>query len=163
MHTCNECNESLTAQLALTRRVSEGCPGQFGMTDVIAAGIMVASQPFGNLVTSQRKGKAMKLDFISVLGLAAMTTFACAQESTKKTLRESMRIAEKTLPEDSPQLAATKATLGRVLSAQKRPREAEPLLRDSYPILVKAQGENAVITQRTRAAIDELASVASAR
>ena len=67
-----------------------------------------------------------------------------------------MRIAEKSLPKESPQLAATKATLGRVLAAQGRVAEAEPLMRDSYPILVQAQGESAVITQRTRAALDAL-------
>ena len=40
--------------------------------------------------------------------------------------------------------------------AQRRPDEAAKLLRESYPILVQAQGENAVITQRTRDAIAQL-------
>ena len=68
----------------------------------------------------------------------------------RQTLRQAMQIAAKSLPADSPQLAAANSSLGRVLLAQDARDEAAPLLRESYPILVQAQGENAVITQRTR-------------
>jgi hypothetical protein len=37
--------------------------------------------------------------------------------------------------------------------AQDRRDEAAPLLRDSYPILAKTQGDDALITQRAREAI----------
>ena len=40
--------------------------------------------------------------------------------------------------------------------AQRRSDEAAQLLRESYPILVQAQGEDAVITQRTRDALAQL-------
>ncbi len=40
--------------------------------------------------------------------------------------------------------------------AQRRPDEAAQLLRESYPILVQSQGENAVITQRAREAMAQL-------
>jgi eukaryotic-like serine/threonine-protein kinase len=74
----------------------------------------------------------------------------------EQTLRRAKEIAAKSFAIDSPQLAAANSSLGRVLMAQRRPDEAAKLLRDSYPILVQAQGENAVITQRTRDAIAQL-------
>ena len=74
----------------------------------------------------------------------------------EQTLRRAKEIAAKSFAINSPQLAAANSALGRVLMAQRRPDEAARLLRDSYPILVQAQGENAVITQRTRDAIAQL-------
>jgi eukaryotic-like serine/threonine-protein kinase len=74
-------------------------------------------------------------------------------DDAERTLLRAQSIASKSMPADSPQLAATKSTLGRVRIAQHRSSEAAPLLRESYPILVQAQGENAVITQKTRAAL----------
>jgi eukaryotic-like serine/threonine-protein kinase len=74
----------------------------------------------------------------------------------EQTLRQAKQIAAKSVPIDSPQLAAANSSLGRVLMAQRRTAEAAKLLRDSYPILVQAQGENAVITQRTRDALAQL-------
>jgi hypothetical protein len=40
--------------------------------------------------------------------------------------------------------------------AQRRTEEAARLLRESYPILLQVQGENAVITQRAREALAQL-------
>ena len=77
----------------------------------------------------------------------------------EQTLRKAKEIAAKSVPADSPQLAAANSSLGRVLMAQRRTNEAAPLLRESYPILVQAQGENAVITQQTRAALAQLDAV----
>ncbi len=74
----------------------------------------------------------------------------------EQTLRRAKEIAAKSVPADSPQLAAANSSLGRVLMAQRRPDEAAQLLRESYPILLQAQGENAVITQRTREALARL-------
>lgn len=77
-------------------------------------------------------------------------------DDAEQTLLRATRIATQSLAADSPQLAATKSTLGRVRITQRRNDEARPLLRESYPILVRAQGENAVITQRTREALAKL-------
>jgi len=77
----------------------------------------------------------------------------------EQTLRRAKEIAAKSVPADSPQLAAANSSLGRVLIAQRRPNEALPLLRESYPILLQAQGENAVVTQRTREALAHLEAV----
>jgi eukaryotic-like serine/threonine-protein kinase len=74
----------------------------------------------------------------------------------EQTLRRAKEIAAKSFALNSPQLAAANSSLGRVLMAQRRPDEAAKLLRESYPILVQAQGENAVITQRTRDALAQL-------
>ena len=64
--------------------------------------------------------------------------------------------AVKSLGADSPQLAAANSSLGRALLAQSRAAEAAPLLRSSYPVLQKAQGDDAIITKRTREAIASL-------
>ncbi|HKU15383.1 MAG TPA: serine/threonine-protein kinase [Steroidobacteraceae bacterium] len=74
----------------------------------------------------------------------------------EQTLRRAKAIAAKSFAADSPQLAAANSSLGRVLMAQRRMDEAAQLLRESYPILLQMQGENAVITQRTREAIAQL-------
>jgi tetratricopeptide (TPR) repeat protein len=74
----------------------------------------------------------------------------------EQTLRRAKEIAAKSFAADSPQLAAANSSLGRVLMAQRRTDEAAQLLRDSYPILVQAQGENAVVTQRAREALAQL-------
>lgn len=74
----------------------------------------------------------------------------------EQTLRQAQQIAAKSFASDSPQLAAANSSLGRVLMAQRRTAEAAPLLRESYPILLQAQGENAVITQQARAALAQL-------
>jgi eukaryotic-like serine/threonine-protein kinase len=74
----------------------------------------------------------------------------------EQTLRRAKQIAAKSFAPDSPQLAAANSSLGRVLMAQRRASEAAQLLRESYPILVQAQGEDAVITQRTRDALAQL-------
>ena len=74
----------------------------------------------------------------------------------EQTLRQAAQIAAKSLPADSPQFAAANASLGLALLAQNRIDEAAPLLRQSYPILAKNQGEEAVITQRTREALATL-------
>jgi serine/threonine protein kinase/Tfp pilus assembly protein PilF len=74
----------------------------------------------------------------------------------EQTLRQAKEIATKAFKADSPQLAAANSSLGRVLMAQRRASEAAPLLRESYPILLQAQGENAVITQRAREALAQL-------
>ncbi|MDY6946630.1 MAG: serine/threonine-protein kinase [Pseudomonadota bacterium] len=76
----------------------------------------------------------------------------------EQTLRKASGIATKSLDADSPQLAAINSSLGRALLLQKRIDAATPLLRNSYPILAKAQGEDAVITQRTREALARLDS-----
>ena len=68
-------------------------------------------------------------------------------------LGQASQIAGKSLAADSPQLAAANASLGRALLAQKRAEEAAPLLRQSYPILAKANGEDALITKRTKEAL----------
>jgi hypothetical protein len=44
--------------------------------------------------------------------------------------------------------------------AQRRNDEAAQLLRESYPILLQVQGENAVITQRAREALAQLDAAA---
>ncbi len=80
-----------------------------------------------------------------------------AQEA-EQTLRRASQIATKSLAADSPQLAAINSSLGRALLAQQHPDTAAPLLRASYPILAQAQGENAVITQRTKEALAKLDS-----
>jgi serine/threonine protein kinase/tetratricopeptide (TPR) repeat protein len=74
----------------------------------------------------------------------------------ERTLRQATEIVAKSLDADSPQLAAINSSLGRALLAQQRPEEAAPLLRSSYPTLAKAQGEDAVITRRTKEALDAL-------
>ena len=74
----------------------------------------------------------------------------------EQTLRRAKEVAAKSVPIDSPQLAAANSSLGRVLMAQRHMEEAAKLLRESYPILVQAQGENAVIVQRTREALAQL-------
>jgi eukaryotic-like serine/threonine-protein kinase len=76
----------------------------------------------------------------------------------EQTLRRAKEIAAKSFDADSPQLAAANSSLGRVLMAQRRKDEAAHLLRESYPILLRAQGENAVITQRAREALAQLDS-----
>lgn len=81
-------------------------------------------------------------------------------EQAERTLRRASAIASKSLAADSPQLAAIDSSLGRALLAQSRAEEAAPLLRNSYPLLAKAQGEEAVITRRTK---DALASLESAQ
>lgn len=79
-------------------------------------------------------------------------------KEAEQTLRQASQIASKSLTADSPQLAAINSSLGRALLAQKRAAEAAPLLQASYPILSRAQGEDAVITQRTKEALASLAS-----
>ena len=74
----------------------------------------------------------------------------------EQTLRRAKQIGAKSVPADSPQLAAANSSLGRVLMAQRKPDEAAQLLRESYPILVQSQGENAVITRRAREAMSQL-------
>ena len=74
----------------------------------------------------------------------------------EQTLRRAKEIAAKSFAADSPQVASANSSLGRVLMAQRRTDEAAELLRESYPILMQAQGENAVITVRTRDAIAQL-------
>ena len=71
-------------------------------------------------------------------------------------MRQASQIATKSLAADSPQLAAINSSLGRALLAQKRSAAAAPLLRASYPILAKAQGEEAAITRRTKEALARL-------
>jgi len=83
------------------------------------------------------------------------------REAEDNLLRAS-NIAARSLEPDSPQLAATHSTLGRVLLAQQRSSDAAPLLRNSYPILVKTQGEEALITRRTREALALLDASSSA-
>jgi len=71
-------------------------------------------------------------------------------------LRQAASMATKFLPDDSPQLAAAKSSLGRALLAQERRDEAAPLLHESLPILATSQGMQAPITVRTREAIARL-------
>lgn len=74
----------------------------------------------------------------------------------ERSLVRAQEIAARSLQSDSAQLAAARSTLGRVLLSQRRLAEAEPLLRESYPVLVGTQGENALISRRTREALDLL-------
>jgi serine/threonine protein kinase/Tfp pilus assembly protein PilF len=71
----------------------------------------------------------------------------------EQTLRRAIDMASQLLPGDSPQLASARASLGRVLLAQRQTLEAAPLLRESYPVLVKAHGRDALITRRAREAL----------
>lgn len=74
----------------------------------------------------------------------------------QRSLTRAKEIAARSFGPASAQLAAARSTLGRVLLAQQRTTEAGLLLRDSYPVLVDTQGENALITRRAREAIELL-------
>nr|MBO2487834.1 hypothetical protein [Gammaproteobacteria bacterium] len=76
--------------------------------------------------------------------------------AAERTLREAITMAAKFLPTDGPQIAQANSSLGRVLLATGRVQEAAPLLRQSLPILERSQGETAVITTRTRAALAKI-------
>jgi len=77
-------------------------------------------------------------------------------KEAEETLRRAIAMAEKSLPADSAPVSVAKSTLGHALLAQHRNEEAAPLLRDSYPVLVKSQGENAPLTKQTRDALAQL-------
>jgi len=77
-------------------------------------------------------------------------------KEAEKTLRRAIVMAEKSLPVDSAPVWVAKSMLGHALLAQQRSEEAAPLLRESYPVLVKSQGEDAPLTQQTRAALAQL-------
>jgi eukaryotic-like serine/threonine-protein kinase len=77
-------------------------------------------------------------------------------KEAEATLRRATQIGEKSLGAGSAQLAAANAALGRALLAQGRREEAAKLLKASYAILVKAQGEDAVASRKTRAALMEV-------
>jgi serine/threonine-protein kinase len=72
------------------------------------------------------------------------------------TLRRAITIGTSALPADSPPLAVAKSTLGSLLVAQKHYEEAAPLLRDSYPVLLQVQGDDAPVTKEARRAKTEL-------
>lgn len=71
----------------------------------------------------------------------------------EQTLRRAIEMGEKSLPADSAPLATAKGSLGIVLLDQGQADAATPLLRDSYPIIVKAQGEEAPLTKQVREAL----------
>lgn len=71
-------------------------------------------------------------------------------EDAAQTLRRAIQMAEKSLPADSAPVAVAKSALGTALIAQSRADEAAPLLRNSYPIIVKAQGEDAPLAKQVR-------------
>ena len=77
-------------------------------------------------------------------------------KEAEQTLRQASRIATRSLAADSPQLATINSSLGRTLLAQHRPADAASLLRASYPILARSQGEDAVITKKTKEALASL-------
>jgi len=101
---------------------------------------------------------------------SALTGLARAQldrgadlERVEPALRKALGIAEKSFAADSPTLAAAQSALRRLLLSSGRAAEAEPLLRASYPALVRTQGESAAITRQTRAALDGLQKRADSR
>jgi serine/threonine protein kinase/tetratricopeptide (TPR) repeat protein len=89
----------------------------------------------------------------ALTGLGRCQLEARKFDEAEQTLRRATDIAAKALAADSPQLAAAKSSLGRALVAQNRRDEASPLLRESYPLLVRSQGEGALVTRRAREAI----------
>lgn len=78
--------------------------------------------------------------------------------AAERTLRHAIKMAAKFLPADGPQIAQANSSLGRTLLATGRVQEAAQLLRHSLPILERSQGHAAVITIRTRAALEQLES-----
>jgi serine/threonine-protein kinase len=83
---------------------------------------------------------------LSALGRAQLGEGHAAQ--AEATLRQALAMAQKSLEADSGPVMVTKGALGQALYAQHRPGEAVPLLRESYPILVKTQGKDAVVTRQ---------------
>jgi serine/threonine protein kinase/tetratricopeptide (TPR) repeat protein len=129
-------------------RVDAGDPAQAQRDFTAALAIYAASLPADHPFAASA---------LSGLGRAQLEQ-GHAREA-EQTLRRAADIAGKSsLPADSPQLAAINSSLGRALLAQRRFEDAAPLLRSSYPILAKAQGEDAVITQRTKQALARLES-----
>ncbi|MBM0104508.1 serine/threonine protein kinase [Steroidobacter sp. S1-65] len=79
-------------------------------------------------------------------------------EEAEQTLRKASQLGARSLAADSPTLASVHSSLGRTLLALDRAQEASPLLQTSYPILAKAQGEDAAITRRTKEALDSVSA-----
>ncbi len=75
------------------------------------------------------------------------------------TLARAAPHADRVFSTSSPQRAALQSIQGRVQLARGNPRLAAPLLEASYPVLLQAHGEHAVLTQQTRAALAQLGRV----
>jgi eukaryotic-like serine/threonine-protein kinase len=73
-------------------------------------------------------------------------------------LRRALTIAQVT-PEESPVRAAARGALGSALVARHEYEEAAPLLRDSYPILLRTQGERSTAVRQARSAQADLQRV----
>lgn len=98
----------------------------------------------------------------SALAALGRAQFGLGDSKTaEQTLRRAIEIASKTLPADSAPIAAAKSVLGQAMLAQHRTAEAEPMLRESYPILVKSQGEAAPLTRQTQGALATIANNAT--
>lgn len=128
-------------------RVDAGNPSQaqqdFTAALTIYAATLPADHPFA-------------VSALSGLGRAQLEQGRLKQ--AEQTLRKASQLGSKSLAADSPTLAAVHSSLGRTLLAQNRAQEASPLLHASYPILAKAQGDDAVITKRTKEALARVES-----
>ena len=65
-------------------------------------------------------------------------------------LRRAVQIAQATMPSDSPTLAIARISLASALAATHSYDEAESLLRDSYPIVIKTQAETSAVVRQAR-------------
>ena len=93
---------------------------------------------------------------LSGLGRAQLEQRRLREAET--TLRQAMTMATRSFNAGSSQIAAVRSSLGRALLAQGKREESAELLRESYPVLAKTQGENAVITRKTREALQLVSS-----
>jgi eukaryotic-like serine/threonine-protein kinase len=93
---------------------------------------------------------------------SALTALGRAQlgqgraSEAERTLQRALAMAEKSLPAESAPVAVARSALGHALLAERRADEAAPLLRQSYPVLLKTQGEDAFLTRQTREALARL-------
>jgi serine/threonine-protein kinase len=74
--------------------------------------------------------------------------------SAEQTLRSAITLGTQSLPADSSPLAMARSTLAEILLLAKRPREAKPLLEQSYSVLRATLGEGSSVTARVREMLD---------
>jgi eukaryotic-like serine/threonine-protein kinase len=73
----------------------------------------------------------------------------------EQTLRSAVALGTQSLPADSSPLALARSTLAEILLLTKRPREAQSLLEQSYPVLSAVFGKQSDITTHARALLDQ--------
>ena len=71
-------------------------------------------------------------------------------------LRRATKIAEASMPAESPRLAVARSALASALVATHEYDEAEPLLRESYGIVARTQGEETAAVRQARKAQADL-------